>query len=94
MDEQALISQIADLLNEQNTKIDERLAKMEQSIETRFKKLEVKIENEVTKRIEVLFDGYKLTHEKQFELERDNEQLKAKIEEIETRLMRLEEKSA
>lgn len=94
MDEKVLISQIADLLNEQNAKIDERFAQMERTIDSRFKKLEVKIENEVTKRIEVLFDGYKLTHEKQFELERDNEQLKARIEEIESRLRRLEEKSA
>jgi len=33
------------------------------------------IENTVTKRIDSLVDGFKLTHEKQFELERKNEEL-------------------
>ena len=31
-------------------------------------RINLKIENEVSKRIEALFDGYKLTHEKQWEL--------------------------
>ena len=48
-----------------------------------IKQLNLKIENDVSKRIEALFDGYKLTHEKQWELER-------KVNELEHRLERLE----
>ena len=43
----------------------------------------VYIENNVTKRIDALFDGYKLTHEKQWETDR-------KLRELEERLERLE----
>jgi hypothetical protein len=55
---------------------------------------EILIENTITKRLDSLNDGYKLTHEKQFELERKNEALQAKIEMIEQRLFALENKTA
>lgn len=45
--------------------------------------IKIIIENGVTKRIDALFDGYKLTHEKQWELER-------KVESLERRLGNLE----
>ena len=40
----------------------EQIAKM---LDEQTRKIELKIENDVTKRIDALFDGYKLTHEKQ-----------------------------
>jgi len=67
MDDNKLLSQIADMLEEQ----------------TRIIKLE--IENNVTKRIDGLFDGYKLTHEKQYELERKIEALERRLEAIEAK---------
>ena len=41
------------------------------------------IENQVNKRIDSLFDGYKLTDEKQWELERKLENLEARLEQLE-----------
>lgn len=58
----------------------ETLVDMIQQAETR---INVKMENDVSKRIDSLFDGYKLSHEKQWELER-------KVELLEKRLERLE----
>lgn len=43
------------------------------------------IENDVGKRIDTLFDGYKLAHEKQWELERKVEQLEKRLEALEAR---------
>lgn len=57
--------------------------KINQKIETEIRGVKVLVENDVGKRIDSLFDGYKLAHEKQWELER-------KIEELEKRLARLE----
>jgi polyhydroxyalkanoate synthesis regulator phasin len=50
-------------------------------------KTQVKIEHEVSNKISSLFDGHKLAHEKQFELER-------KMEALERRLLALEDKIA
>ena len=72
MDNQELLNQIAAIMEEQTKHVDEQ-----------FKSIEIKIENEITKRIDTLFDGYKLTHEKQWELEK-------KIETLEKRTERLE----
>ncbi|WRS26570.1 hypothetical protein U6B65_09460 [Oscillospiraceae bacterium MB08-C2-2] len=56
------------------------------------------IENAVNKRIDSLFDGYKLTHEKQYELEREMErtrdEMERKMSALEARLAVLEEKTA
>ena len=57
--------------------------KINQKIETEIRGVKVLVENDVGKRIDSLFDGYKLAHEKQWELER-------KFEELEKRLARLE----
>ena len=57
--------------------------KINQKIETEIRGVKVLVENDIGKRIDSLFDGYKLAHEKQWELER-------KIEELEKRLARLE----
>lgn len=52
-------------------------------MDSQISSVKVIIENDVGKRIDSLFDGYKLAHEKQWELER-------KVEELEKRLERLE----
>lgn len=57
-------------------------------------RINLKIENDVSKRIESLFDGYKLVHEKQWELERQTEAMKAQILELSARLAALENKIA
>lgn len=57
--------------------------KINQKIETEIRGVKVLVENDVGKRIDSLFDGYKLADEKQWELER-------RIEELEKRLARLE----
>ena len=69
----------------------EQIAKM---LDEQTRKIELKIENDVTKRINALFDGYKLTHEKQWELERETEALKAQVDDLQIRLAALENKIA
>ena len=54
---QAILSGMEGLEERLNAKIKESEAR-----------INIKIENEVCKRIDSLFDGYKLTHEKQWEL--------------------------
>lgn len=56
-----------------------------QLIENHTMRINLKIENEVTKRIEALFDSYKLTHEKQWDMERKIHSLEKRIEELEER---------
>lgn len=78
-------------LLEQFQMLSQGIAQMEQriteQIETKIQESEshimVYIENGVEKKIEALFDGYKLTHEKQWELERKIEQLERRIERLE-----------
>lgn len=72
MDNNELLQQVATLIREQT----EMLSKQIQESETRTN---MKIENEVAKRIESLFDGYKLTHEKQWELEKRIEAIEKKL---------------
>ena len=76
------------------TQMEERLAskiaQSEERLEQKIKESEVRtkvyIENTVTKKIEALFDGYKLTHEKQWEMERRMDALEQKLEEMQNRI--------
>ena len=68
--------------------------RINQKIEESETRMKVFIENTVTKRIDSLFDGYKLAHEKQWELEHKTEALQAKVDGLETRLAALENKTA
>ena len=83
MDENRLLDAIAQLIEQSEERTAERI-----------KQLEVTIENDVTKKVETLFDGYKLTHEKQWELERKTQALETQLEEIKIRLYALEHTTA
>ncbi|MEG1687876.1 MAG: hypothetical protein RR185_08295 [Angelakisella sp.] len=83
MDNNELLQQVVVLLQEQTKTIGELMDTRIATLETR---LDLKLENEVCHRIDALFDGYKLTHEKQWELEREVEQLKARLDEVCTRI--------
>lgn len=48
-------------------------------------RMKVYVENQVGKRIDSLFDSYKLAHEKQWELERKVEQLEKRLEALEAK---------
>ena len=63
----------------------ELLNQIAQMLEDQTRQINLKIENEVSKRIDSLFDGYKLTHEKQWELERKVDQLEKRLEALESR---------
>ena len=71
--------------------VESRLRQEMRDAETR---MNIKIETDVSKRIESLFDGYKLVHEKQWELERQTDAMKAQIMELSARLAALESKVA
>ena len=65
----------------------ERLTNIEQEVV----KTNLKIENDITKRLDLLTDGYVLTQEKQYELERRFEH---KIDALEKRVEQLEIKAS
>ncbi len=86
MDNQELLSQIAEMFADQAKIIDGQnkvTADKLNSIEAEVKAIRIDMENDITKRIDALFDGYKLTHEKQWELERKIEALEKRIERLE-----------
>lgn len=86
MTNEELLSQIAEMFADQAKIIDKQFKLVNEkfdSVDERFKSIEVMIENDVTKRIDALFDGYKLNHEKQWELERKVEALEKRIERLE-----------
>lgn len=62
---------------------EEMLNQVAEMLEEHTRRIEIKIENEVSKRIDALFDGYKLTHEKQWELEKKVDSLEKRIERLE-----------
>ena len=71
--------------------IKESEARTTKRMQTLATQVNMKIENEVTKRIDALFDGYKLAHEKQWETERQTEQLKDQVADLQTRVAALED---
>lgn len=82
MDNQELLNQIVQLFEEQTESLTKMMDEKIRESETR---INLKIENDVTKRIDALFDGYKLTHEKQWELEREVENIKRRLELLEAK---------
>lgn len=89
-------------MNQMEQRIDEKMQKqtetlikmMDEKISAAETRINIKIENDVTGQIRALFDGYKLTHEKQWELERQTQNLQKQVEDLQARLAKLEEKIA
>lgn len=69
-------------------------AEIKKEIKESETRTRVFVENTVTKRIDALFDGYKLTHEKQWELERQNERMQEQIAGLQARMAALENRIA
>lgn len=63
--------------------LDERTNRFESLLDDHTLQINLKIENEVSKRLDSLFDGYMLTHDKQWELERKVKSLEERIEKLE-----------
>ena len=59
--------------------------RLNENIMEEIRGVKILIENDVSKRIDSLFDGYKLAHEKQWELERKVEQLEKRLEALEAK---------
>ena len=72
MTNEELLNQLAAMMEAQTKQLDDEI-----------KSIKITIENDLTKRIDALFDGYKLNHEKQWELERKVEALEKRIERLE-----------
>ena len=89
MDNTEVLDQLLSVMQQQT---DTLLEMMQTQIHESETRINIKIENEVSKRIESLFDGYKLTHEKQWELERETEKLKEQINALQTRIAIIESK--
>lgn len=89
LDNKELLDQLLSVMQQQT---DTLLEMMQTQIHESETRINIKIENEVSKRIESLFDGYKLTHEKQWELERETEKLKEQINALQTRIAIIESK--
>ncbi|MEE1492292.1 MAG: hypothetical protein UGF45_09860 [Massilioclostridium sp.] len=75
---QTLVSKIGEMDNKIDT-----MQKDIVSLKQGQSEIKTTIENDVNKRIDGLFDGYQLTHEKQWALERKMEQLERRLEKLE-----------
>ena len=95
MEKDGLLEQVLQAMQEQTevlTKmISEKVAAEISAAETR---INLKIENEVIGKMEALFDGYKLTHENQWEMERKSQQMEDDISKLKARVSALEDKIA
>lgn len=81
------LKQIAEIIQQENQKLEQKLKReMETVVEDKIRGVKVLIENDIGKRIDSLFDGYKLAHEKQWELEHKVETLERRLEVLETKV--------
>lgn len=85
---------LIDKMENMATKDDLKGLATKDDVDTARRHTEILIENTITKRLDSLYDGYKLTHEKQYELEREAQKLRNRIDSLETRLSVLESKTA
>ena len=74
-----------DILEVMQQQTDTLIEMMDSKIKESETRINIKIENDVSKRIDSLFDGYKLAHEKQWELERKMDQLEKRLEALEAK---------
>lgn len=92
---QLILQGMTDMEARMDKKIDEvrqEVADVRQEVKASEARTKVFIENSVTGRIDALFDGYKLTHEKQWELEHETRRLQEQVSDLQTRLEALEKK--
>ena len=86
MDEKQLIEEISGMFREQSAAmmsyIDQRIAEAEQHIVDSEQRIMLTIENDITKRLDTLTDGYQLVHEKQWEFERRLQRLEKRLDEL------------
>lgn len=68
--------------------------KIEHAVSESEARTRVYIENEVGRRIDSLFDGYKLAYKKQWELEHRADAMQKQIDELQVRLAALENRTA
>ena len=80
MDNNDLLNQVLAAMNDQTETLVKMMKEEIHDAETR---INTKIESEVTQRLDALTDGYKLNHEKQWELERELADLKRRVERLE-----------
>ena len=80
MDNNDLLNQVLAAMNDQTETLVKMVKEDLHNAETR---INTKIESEVTQRLDALTDGYKLNHEKQWELERELIDLKRRVERLE-----------
>lgn len=91
---QLVVQGIADMENRMNQNIRDQIAAVRKEIKESESRTALLIETKVSDRIDVLFDGYKLTHEKQWELEHQTEALKKMVQDLQARVAVLENKTA
>lgn len=96
MDYNELLGQIANMLEVQTERMDQKFKEQDNKIDQKFqeqsKEIKLYIENRVEKRIDALFDGYKLTHEKQWEQEREIDNLKNDVDMLKAEVYALKQK--
>lgn len=82
---QMILQGMADMEGRLNKQIQQTKEEMRQEIKQSETRTQIYIENSVTKKIEALFDGYKLTHEKQWEMQRELDEIKRRLDALENR---------
>ena len=87
MDNQELINSLAEMIENQT-------ARLEDHVNQRIAAIELKIENDITRRIDALFDGYKLTHDTQWEQQREIDTLRDKVSYLEMQVQAIHKKLA
>lgn len=84
----------AQRFGELEMQIKDLRTEMQEEIHASETRTRVFIENEVVGELHSLFDGYRLTHEKQWEMEKETQRLKRQVDDLQTRLEVLESKIA
>ena len=74
---------LIDMMGKMATKEDVKALATKEDLREAETRINTKIENDITRRLDALTDGYKLNHEKQYELERELEDLKRRVERLE-----------
>lgn len=89
MDNNELLNQIASSLEDQTQRMQEYV---KDSLAAQTHKIDIKIENDVTRCIEALFDGYKLNYDKQWEADLKGMRFQRLIEDLQLRIAVIEAK--